>query len=227
MAKCPLRVCRAEFEHVTQQVWPEGDWPAGTPRPIVASIPLHNLVAEGAPTMACPASLMVLPLGAYKESVLREQADNIERLLERRNSPVIGAGTKDREAEPHGRTPNPDEAPYWFRDHGTGPTPEGLPQGPTGYPRMQLGELGEALASVAEVRQTLLAVEAMIEDGRASVMAGEARLTDALGLINICRETSVDPMGAPQLAVAIEKLNEASAGMLLAAQESERYRTSL
>lgn len=227
MPKCPLRVCRAEFEFVTQEVWPAENWSAEQPRPRVASIPMHNLVMDSAPTMMCPASLMVLPLDAYKEATLREQAENVERLVQRINGPVTGAGTRDREAQPHGRTPRPEKAPYWFRDHGTGPTPKGSPQGPTGYPRMQLGELGEALTSVSEVRQTLIAAEAMMEDAKAQAMTANARVTEAVALINFCRETSMDDMGAYQALAAGEALDEAIAAMLNSMEASQQYRAAL
>jgi hypothetical protein len=161
----------------------------------------------------------------------------------------------NRPREPYrpGRVARPDPNPYWFRQgpgqgtqagHGgyTAPPPmEQVLLPPTSPVRDPAGFIGPeappstttstggttGVSSVEEVRAAISAAGEVCTQVSSSLSGLASEAGTALATLNTVRETSVDPLGAPQVAAAIERIEEANALLLQAIEIGNIYKGTL
>lgn len=236
MTACPFTLCSASVAMVAERAAP------GPSPDAVVRVPQHRLGGHEDLGL-CPASLLLVPLSDYDAEQLATQAAAIGRLIEDRAPRPVD------EPVP---TPQPESDPRWFRSSGWGDIRQSGYQGydqmpqvllpPTGPEREPLRIVGPQAAapsattstggsagvsSVQEVRAAVSAagqVCAQVVDG---LFALEGEAGTALAALNTIRETSIDPMGAPQIMAAVEKIGEAAALLREAIEVGVTYKAGL
>jgi hypothetical protein len=201
----------------------------------------------------CPASLLLVPLSDYDAAQLEEQAQAIERMLAERDRPdspfppMVGKSPEPK--RPKGRDwfrqinlggggrggghqgYEPMEQVLLPGDAPSGLTPSLPTQPPAGdapaagpstnAPTTRQG--GSGVASVSEVKATIQEADRILAEQIDKLFALEGELTTAARLLNAVRQTSVDPMGLPQVRAAIEQIGEANAMLRQAIEENTTY----
>jgi hypothetical protein len=250
MTACPFTLCSASVTMVAERAAPGPDPQA------VRRVPQHQLGGHEELGL-CPASLLLVPLSDYDAEQLATQAAAIGRLLALRapvDEPRPDRSRRDPgTGTAPGRVPRPDNDPRWFRGSPGGRTtgPVGhqgydqLPQvllPPTGPERAPLRVLGPepaapsttstsggsaGMSSVQEVREAISAAGEVCAQVSQGLFALESEAGTALAALDSIRETSVDPMGVPQIRSAIEKIGEANALLRQAIEIGVNYKASL
>lgn len=226
---------------------PEREAPGANPNALVR-VPQHTLQPFSEFGL-CPASLLSYPLSDYDQQQLAAQADVLQAIIEGRFQKVVeDAGdpvpkdwkefVKDPEPYRPGRVPQPDANPKWFKQgpgqgtragHGgrnfSPPLPVVLlPEKPANDDSTKGGP---NMASVEEVKAIVSAAGVHCAEVSGALFALESQAGEALQLLNFVRETSVDPMGAPEVAQAIEKIGEANALLRRAVEIGNTYKGTL
>lgn len=146
-----------------------------------------------------------------------------------------------------GRVPQPDEDARWFRSgpdqgnragHGAYIAPPVMPQvllPPVSPVREPVGYVGPApstggnsgVSSVEEVKAAISAAGEICATASQELFRIEGEVGSALEVMNTVRQTSVDPMGAPQISEAIEKIGEANALLRIAIEAGVTYKAGM
>lgn len=219
--ECPLSVCAAGLTLVVIRTSP-GDTTADG-----RLVPEHSLQTTFAlPSMPCPASLMSWPLTAYARQLLDQQDEAIKRLAEA----DADAPVRPRPALPvHGRRPQPDADPYWFRNSGGG-KPSNI--GHVGRPVFRLLPADGAippergtpvLASVDEFKAILLRAQDIESEALVALAVVSGKAATALQMLNVTRIASGHDFGTSALVAAVEKLDEAAALIQTSSENVSEY----
>jgi hypothetical protein len=233
---CPFSLCDAEVQLV-----PERERPGADPKALVR-VPQHQLGGHSEFGL-CPASLLLVPLSAYDAQQLADQADAIERILQDRETRVEPVSPA---ASP---TPAPGPDPRWFT-----PAPgQGTKAGHGGYnappraepwlfpPTSPVREPGgfigpqpppstggnTGVSTVEEVKAAISAAGQELAEVVDALFPLEEQAGRALAALNTIRETSIDTMGAPQIADAIEKIGEANHLLRMAIEAGTTYKATM
>lgn len=83
------------------------------------------------------------------------------------------------------------------------------------------------MASVAETKAALSAVSVELAQVVQALFGIEGDLSRALEIMNVVRETSVDPIGAPEISAAIAKIEEASTLLRKSIDDNMQYRAGM
>lgn len=226
MTGCPFRLCSASVEMLAELKAPGSN-------EALRRVPQHQLGGHEELGL-CPASLKAVPLSSYDAEQLEEQAQAIDRLLQARAS--RGGETPRATQQPSSAfAPRPDPNPQWFR-----PNPGGKGGGQTAgaameqvlLPRKPLRLVGPAsttptkgnqMASVEGVNAMLIRAAQLSAEAADGLFVAEGLASQALQLLNVVRESSVDSLGAPQVTQAIEKIGEAGALLRKAIEINTTY----
>lgn len=243
MTACVFRLCSSPVTMVAELARPGSD-------EALRRVPQHPLGGREEFGL-CPGSLLLVPLSAYDAEQLEQQAVAIERLIEQREA------RPDRPAQPSGepgrlpgRLAMPDPNPRWFRPGPGGGSRHNPPtvvsderieqvlvphpgRDPEKIDRPPLGVIGPvstgkgSMSTVAEVRATVGAAVELEAQAVDALFAVQGDLGAALQLLNVVRESSVSDMGAPLVAQAIEKLDEARVLLGAATEDARNYVATL
>jgi hypothetical protein len=145
-----------------------------------------------------------------------------------------------------GREPQPDPNPHWFKDSQStvpGGTPgqvappamEPMYFPPTSPVREPLKVVGPetttggstGVSTVEGVKAAIGAAGEICAIASRELFRIEGDIGRALELMNTIRETSIDPMGAPQISAAIEQVGEANASLRAAIEAGATYRAGM
>lgn len=228
MIDCPFSMCSASVLPIIEQA------SAGDDEATLQRVPGHALGGHEEFGM-CPASLLQLPVDDYARGQLADQAANIQRILDSRagTAEPAGGGMAGNE---HQLAPHPAPSHPFKSYAGTNlPTKSGGPNIPGRMPiiRMPLQSLpadgsntigGSALSSIGEVKGILARAGVLTAEAKDTIFAAEAKLAEALQLVNFVRAESIDPIGAPQLIEAIRHLGEAGQMLQMAIEANTTYR---
>lgn len=202
MTACIFRLCGAFFPDGSTLIQAV----PGDDELTTQMLPQHRL--EGHEEFGlCPASLMYLPATAYVLAQMETQAQVLERILaerEQRFDRVMTAGTSEHSLTPH-------------------PVAGGL----FGTGSAHYEQRGATVSTVAEVKKAINVVKTLVSEARLDATNCGNKVADALAKINVIRETSVDPIGAPALGRALDLADELKAACTRAIEEMETYKGSL
>jgi hypothetical protein len=217
VSECPFKLCNANVIMLVEQAVASDD--EGT----IQRVPQHQTGGHEDFGL-CPASLMVVPLDTYSSEQLDEQAVALLRIVRDRkaaaaqNEPASGGdnGQPEHPSTPH---PDPRKASNWF-ENSVRPPLRLLPadgSNTTG---------GQSVASIEEIKAALERAGQLAAEAKDAVFVAEGKAAEALQLVNFIRDTSVDPIGAPQLLEAIRLMLEAGTQLQLAIEANTTYRST-
>lgn len=245
MTACVFRLCSSSVTMVAELARPGSD-------EALRRVPQHPLGGREEFGL-CPGSLLLVPLSTYDAEQLEQQAAAIERLIEQREArPDRPAQPSGEPGRLPGRLAMPDPDPRWFRhNHAGGGDRRHSPpivvaderieqvlvphpgRDPEKIDRPPLGVIGPvstgkgSMSTVAEVRATVGAAVELEAQAADALFGVQGDLGAALQLLNVVRESSVSDMGAPLVAQAIEKLDEARALLAAATEAAQTYVATL
>lgn len=212
---CPFGPCDASFTLLTERGQLDTE-------ATVQRIPQHQAGGHEDFGM-CPASLMVFPLDQYSQNQLSAQAAIMIRITGDRESAAAQAET---EAGPSGAQPEHQLAPHptplpsgwdWF---GRRPPLRALPADGSNT----IG--GSAVTSIEDVKNILTRAGELAEEARQAVFVARGAAGESLQLVNVVRNQSVAPIGAPDLIEAVSKMEEALTSLERALAANVEYRGS-
>jgi hypothetical protein len=176
----------------------------------------------------CPASLMAYPVDRLGRNALQQQEQVLLNIENQRDIDATASDAEQHDRPPveADRRPHPDrEPPFMFRP---GPGSDPKVTGPRAFPRLPVEylpgtDMGGSMASVAEVRAAIDQANALIAEAQAQAQATSGKLAEARTLINWIRQTTVDPLGLPQVSSAVEKADEIGQLCNLAIEANTTY----
>lgn len=237
MTACVFRLCTAEITMV-----PEREAPGADPRALVR-VPQHRLGGHEEFGL-CPASLLAYPISDYDATELETMAVAIERMISDR----VRSKAEARDVEQGGNPSNGDRpgTDRWFRNsdgdpngggQNSGPhaeqqllppkSPNRLPPGILRPGPLQPPPGGFAVTSVEGVKRIITRAGEVLAEASAELFITEGRASEAAELLNLVRDTSSDPMGAPEVMAAIEKIGEANELLRQAIEIGVTYKEGL
>lgn len=230
--RCPAGKCAAEFQPVMQLARP------GDTVPTLATVPRHVVQFVGVPGQpTCPASLLPLPLTDHAQRVVDEAFEGLIRSMRRREE-VPPHGRKPVDGTEHSLTPHPRPDSHWFNggsNAGGGPQPHDHLNNPS-RPVLRLlpadGSIPASkgaplVSSVAEVHGALDAANQQITEAQAQAVGARESIEHALAQVNFVRDTSVDAMGAPHLASALDLCQDVINRLTAAIEANNTYAATL
>lgn len=215
--KCPFRMCDASVVTVAERRAPDGD-------ETTTRIPAHALGGHEE-FGQCPASLQEMPLSSYALAQLADQDFVIQRILDEREAAKRITSAADKQQGAHGEHP---KTPH--------PTGAGERSGWWTPSRPPLGALpedgsktigGSTVTTVAEIKALINRANELTAEGQELATTAAGKLAESLQLINIVRQTSADPMGAPALLGAIADVESAAAKCHIAIEAATTYRDGM
>lgn len=203
LTDCPFRLCSTFVIPIVEQAVATDD------ELTLQRIPQHPLGGHEEFGL-CPASLMQLPLTAYMSEQLEAQAAALERIISERG-----------EAYEQGVLDQP--------EHSKTPHPSPLGRGPffTSQTAPDTSQKGGAVATVQQVKGELTAVRDLVAEARLQATVASNKLLDAIAVINVLRETSINSVGGPPVQGALDALAQVKDLCSIAIEEVTTYGATL